>query len=415
MKTSDSRKHNILIVSDIIFPDEAAGSGRMSWVMAKELSARGHTVTVLTKQNPGFSENETIENIKVCRYRSYFKYNVFFRSVASCRRVFRQLAQKISFDLLIIVHPFSGYGVITSAQSQDIPKIYNFNSPWHVEYEIKKNYAGNSFLNRITKLFGSMLRRNIEKKVISSCRRTFALSEFMRAQLIRYHGINPDSIEVIPAGVELSRFKPPQDKDALKRKLRLPVNKIAFITVRNLLPRMGLDNLIEAFDIIINQYNIKNILLTIGGKGDMGEKLKALAAGKHLEEYVHFAGVIPDDPLPEYYGASDIFILPTEYLEGFGLIILEALACGVPVLATPVGAIPEIVEKLDPDLLFKGTSAQDMAEKIKYFIENPGRLEEIRKRCRGYAEKNYSWGLFFDRLEYIASGLIDTNRRTEEV
>ena len=102
----------------------------------------------------------------------------------------------------------------------------------------------------------------------------------------------------------------------------------------------------------------------IGGAGPLDAALREMAAREGLAERVRFAGFIPESRLPSYYRMADLFVLPTRELEGFGLVTLEALASGVPVAGTPVGGTPEILSRLEPNLLFKDATAASMAETI---------------------------------------------------
>jgi glycosyltransferase involved in cell wall biosynthesis len=114
--------------------------------------------------------------------------------------------------------------------------------------------------------------------------------------------------------------------------------------------------------------------------------------------------------LHHYYGASDFFVLPTRKLEGFGLVTPESMACGTPVLGTPVGGTKEILSDFDSQFLFSDTSPDAMAKGIqmamrKYFDEKE-KYNELRHRCREYAEKNYSWKQHIDQLKSILEGII---------
>ncbi len=118
---------------------------------------------------------------------------------------------------------------------------------------------------------------------------------------------------------------------------------------------------------------------------------------------MRFLGFIPDNELPLYYQASDAFVLPTRELEGFGLVAVEALACGTPVLGTPVGAIPEILGELQPDLMFEGIGPEDIARGILKHLErvhaDPQGYETLRGRCREYATARFGWDRIVERLE----------------
>jgi glycosyltransferase involved in cell wall biosynthesis len=102
---------------------------------------------------------------------------------------------------------------------------------------------------------------------------------------------------------------------------------------------------------------------------------------------------------------ADIFVLPTKELEGFGLVTLEAIASGVPVLGTPVGGTEEILGTFDSRFLFKGTDPHSMADLIlenyKLIKQNPEKWDKISRRCRNFVERNYLWEQNIDALEKL--------------
>jgi glycosyltransferase involved in cell wall biosynthesis len=145
-----------------------------------------------------------------------------------------------------------------------------------------------------------------------------------------------------------------------------------------------------------------NVHLTIGGEGPQRKSLETKIERLGLESWVRLVGYIPADQLPDFYGAADFFILPTRELEGFGLVTVESLACGTPVLGTPIGGTPEILHPFDPSFLFRSPSPIDMADGIqaaakRYADKDAYRL--LRQRCRHYAESNYSWSRHVAALE----------------
>src|SRR5437667_11474023 len=112
---------------------------------------------------------------------------------------------------------------------------------------------------------------------------------------------------------------------------------------------MGLDLLIRAMAIL--KRDRPEALLLIGGVGSVGQELESFSEALGLREQVRFLGFIPDEALPLYYQAADVFILATRELEGFGLVTVEALAGGTPVLGTAVGAAPEVLLRQPPSPL----------------------------------------------------------------
>jgi glycosyltransferase involved in cell wall biosynthesis len=171
------------------------------------------------------------------------------------------------------------------------------------------------------------------------------------------------------------------------------------LTVRRLVPRMGLDNLLEAVALL--KPRLPQLRLLIGGVGGLRDRLEALSAAKGLRETVKFLGAISEADLSAYYQAADLFVLPTLALEGFGLATLEALACGTPVVGTPAGATPEILAPLEPRLVAADVSARAIAEAVRGAIEGQLTAEVMRQRCREYIERGYSWKLCVERHEAV--------------
>ena len=166
---------------------------------------------------------------------------------------------------------------------------------------------------------------------------------------------------------------------------------------------MGLDNLLHAFAKIARKQPA--LYLVIGGKGPLLENLRSLAEQLSVSERVHFAGFIKEEDLPDYYRLADIFVLPTKELEGFGLVTVEALASGLPVLGTPIGGTKEILSKLNPEFLFLSAEHGDMAVTIykwtERFKNDPGLWASVSSQCRSFAETMYSWDDKIDQLVQV--------------
>src|SRR5437899_12651573 len=146
----------------------------------------------------------------------------------------------------------------------------------------------------------------------------------------------------IVGGADVERFHPSGTREAQRQALGLPGDRPLLFTLRNLEPRMGLDTLIRAMATVRERF--PRVLLLIGGSGSLRPLLETLTISLSLSEHVRFLGFVPERDLPAYYGAAAAFVLPTRELEGFGLVTVAALACGTPVLGTPGGATPAILE-----------------------------------------------------------------------
>jgi glycosyltransferase involved in cell wall biosynthesis len=146
---------------------------------------------------------------------------------------------------------------------------------------------------------------------------------------------------------------------------------------------MGLERLLEAAGQLRNEQ--RGFRLIIGGAGSLRESLEKEVHRLGFQKDVFLVGRVPDERLAECFAAADCFILPSLALECFGLIILEAYACGTPVLGTPVGAIPELISDERREWLTDGTSSYDIAARMREFLD--GRLAADPQRLQAFAEQ----------------------------
>jgi len=290
---------------------------------------------------------------------------------------------------------------------KDLPAIYYFHSPWHEEFLIKR--SRDSVKPGVKVRVTAFIMRFIEKRVLHKTSRVIVLSKFMSDKVSKIHNYPNAQIRLIPGGVDLDYFHPPEGgKEEVKKELLLPLDKTIFLTVRNLVPRMGLENLLEAFG--RSEILMKRCLLLIGGTGFLEGRLKKIAERLNLGESISFLGHIPQETLPKIYQAADYFILPTENLEGFGLVIPEAMSCGTPVVGTPVGAIEEIIGQFHRGLMFRGTGWKDLKDKLEEVVEQADRYKFEPAVLRGFVEKRYSWKRVADAFEKEAAFLIGDHR-----
>jgi glycosyltransferase involved in cell wall biosynthesis len=168
---------------------------------------------------------------------------------------------------------------------------------------------------------------------------------------------------------------------------------------------MGLDRLLLAMQTVVEK--IPHALLIIGGRGPLKDQLSALVERLALTKHVRMAGFIPEDQLPRYYQMADLFVLPTQELEGFGMVTLEALASGLPVLGTPVGGTNEILPGLDRRLVLSDSNPQTMAQGIIDYHQQIQKASDgsatMASRCRQFAETHYSWDAHVASLEALFS------------
>ncbi len=388
----------ILFASDVSAYEVVGGAERVLREQTVRLARRGHQVHVLARESGGRQvRHQTIDGVRISSFPvdSSRTLRIALASIWRPRALFRDLQRRVGFDLLNLHQPFSGLGLLTAPESRGIPVLYTFFSP---AFQELRTHRGST--RGLIPLYAAVLAR-LERFCLSRAQRIVVLSQYTQSQLREQHGVARERTVVVGGGVDLERFSPsPVAREALKRELGCSPDVPLLLTVRNLVPRMGLDHLLRALKELAGQVEL---LLVIGGDGHLVHELKALAAQLGLAPVIRFEGFIPEDRLPLYYQAADFFVLPTQALEGFGLVTVEALACGTPVLGTPVGATPEILRALQADLVFDGTDSEAIARGIRAHLArrraDPPGYQFLRGRCRAHAVTHFDWESKIERLE----------------
>ena len=391
----------ILFIADVPLDNPTSGSEQVLNHQATGLARDGMEVFAITRQSA--HPARTIKNIDgICEgsYRASVEdiLGSLFSLVKYPFKFYRRFTQDGTFQAAVCHQPFNCFSLLIRGKLQNAPLLYVFHSPSHEEYSLsheKRTWFAN--------IVHVKTRRLVEKFCLRKAVKIMVLSSYMKQKVMEIHSIPANRIIVNPGGVDLDRFKPPQNRQRLKEEFNFPENKIHLLTVRNLEPRMGLDNLLKCIH-ILNKHRA-DIHLILGGEGIEKENLERIVRKYGLVDAVTMTGFISSDLLPQYYGASDFFILPTRSLEGFGLVTPESMACGTPVLGTPVGGTKEILSGFAPQLLFRDSSPEAMAEgvqnAIREYLEQNEIYAELRARCREYAAKYYSWKRHTDQLRSI--------------
>jgi glycosyltransferase involved in cell wall biosynthesis len=191
-------------------------------------------------------------------------------------------------------------------------------------------------------------------------------------------------VKVIPNGFNSNLFCPRESNECGKT-LSLPLDKEIILTVGNLEVVKGHKYLIEAMKEVVKRN--KNVLCIIVGSGKLKNKLEKQIKKAGLENYVKLAGGKPHDEIPIWMNACDLFVLPS-FRESFGVVQIEAMACGKPVVATYNGGSEEIITSEDYGFLVEPANPKDLAEKILIALEKEWADEKIRKYAEQFRIEN---------------------------
>jgi glycosyltransferase involved in cell wall biosynthesis len=274
---------------------------------------------------------------------------------------------------------------------------YTVHSP--VKLELQASARGVSTAQRLKLTLASHLTHRIEKRVLAHSHIITSDSAYTKQALGNLHGASiGDKVQVMAGWIDKTEFAIADNRDALKQPLGVNPDVPFFFTLRRLEPRNGIDMLLHALKLVHEAGH--NFQMVIGGNGSQKESLIALRDALGLTDHIRFLGRVDDTDLPRWYSACDVFLLPTHTLECFGIITLEAFASGRPVIATPVGAIPEIVNQVEPRWLSSDNTATAFAHTLSAYLR--GELpHHSPEKLRDFALTHYEQKIRLSALEEL--------------
>lgn len=239
------------------------------------------------------------------------------------------------------------------------------------------------------------VRQETEERIIAGADCVVAFSPHERDAMVRLYGADRNRVELIPCGVDLSRFRP-IGRTAARRELGLNGHKV-MLYVGRIEPLKGADLLLHAAASLESEEGVQ--VLVVGsdadGSGEM-ERLHRLSADLQLGDTVEFVGRVPQDRLALYYSAADVCVVPSFY-ESFGLAALESMACGTPVVASRVGGLSTIVQHGRTGYLKSWRCPEAFAQSLEMIMANEDLRDSMGRAARNRAE-TLSWDQVAGRL-----------------
>jgi len=355
---------------------------------SRRLVARGHDVTVVSSRIAddralSFDDGFPVHKVAASNFledRVRLPYPLYSPRVFS---VMSDLARDADV-VLAHTHTFmSTIAAARAARRNDKPFVLIQNNPF-IEYRFP--------LDLVQKTADATIARY----TVGSADRLVAISHFTARYLERLAPSRP--VTVMHLGTDVERFSPVDGprRSEIRRRLGLPDDAFVAITVRRLFYRNGLDTLLDAAARLRDRSNLH---IVIGGSGPERGEIQERITREGLVN-VHLPGFIPDADLPDYYRASDVFVLPTRTAEGFGLVLMEAAASGIASIATDSGAPREIVDDEVTGLLVPPGAPDALAAAIARLHDSPHELRAMSHAALAKSAE-FTWDRSIDTLECI--------------
>jgi len=207
-------------------------------------------------------------------------------------------------------------------------------------------------------------------------------------------------LSVIPSAVDLERFRPGLDVSRIRTDLRLEGKRVMIFTGR-LVPHKGVDVILEALAQLP-----KDVVLVVIGAGPRLPSLVGIARRLGVEDRVRFCPAVSDEDLPRFLALGDVFVFPSQNrLEGFGLVVAEAMAAGLPVVVADMPGVREVIEPGREGLLAEPLIATDLADKVRIVLDDPALAKRMGRAARDRAEALYALPVVARSLINLYEGL----------
>ncbi|RJS94523.1 glycosyltransferase family 1 protein [Candidatus Bathyarchaeota archaeon] len=360
-------------------PRIVGGIARHCLGLSRALAKQGHEVYLVTLEFPGAPLFEEMDGVKICRvlielgHPNFMLWTFIFNHFME--KKVAALSREVDFDIIhihdwltapagIAAKHFLGRTLISTVHSMEIGRSQGLHNP------------------------DSFLIDGIEWWMTYESRRIIACSNSVKRDLENHFHLPSEKITVIPNGVDLSTFELSTDKEDVKRRYGIAPYERIVLFVGRLVPQKGVDSLIKAVPLIVQQH--RNVKVIITGDGWSRSYLEELTRTSGFRDRIRFLGFVPDSELAKLMVSADVLVVPSIY-EPFGIVALEGMAAGVPVVAANVGGLSEIVEHERTGVLVYPGNPESIAWGVNRVLSDSAFSEWLVKNAKRKVQEVYSW------------------------
>ena len=291
-------------------------------------------------------------------------------------------------------HTVSGYGFLKALRERDIRKPFIQTVHGVLADEYAQSFKGGAptFRAKLATLIMWRLSK-LEEESAKNATLIVTVSAYSAGKIVHFYGVDKAKIRIVPNGVDIQRFKPSKNCEAIKHQIGID-NKLCVLFVGRLIPRKGLPFLIEAAKQVVKEFS--QTMFVVVGTGPLKNNLMAHLEKLNLSGNFAFLGDVGESVLPAVYNCADVFALPS-IQEGQGIALLEAQATAKPVVAFDVGGVREAILDKETGLLIKPDSHK-LAEAIMKLLANWSLRQKMGSKGRKFVSDNFSWDTCAQRM-----------------
>jgi len=376
LASREKKKKSPLLLVSVDFPPHTDGVSTISQELSRRIAFEGEPLLSIGPRDHGDKEFDARQPYKTFRVPGYSWGYLRFIPILFCMP-FVVLAYRVRKVFAMNI----AYGGLLS---------------WVLSHFISLEYLIFAYGFEFEKVKRNRFLRNLYLKIYDRAKTIITCSENVRQRLIAF-GVNAEKVKVLYPAVHLDRFRPcdvPQpfiEEKGLK-------NRRVILTVGRLIERKGHDQVLKAMPQVIHQF--PDILYCIVGIGPNREHLQNLARELKLENHVKFLGKVRNEELPYLYNLCEFFIMPSRemdqegHVEGFGIVYLEANACGKPVMGGRSGGVGEAIREDETGLLVDPNNTHDIAEKMISLLSDPEKRKEMGKAGLKWVQESFDWNQY---------------------
>ncbi len=292
--------------------------------------------------------------------------------------------QAISYDLIHSHYWLSGWAAISLKRKWNVPMIHMYHTLGGITNLVAQRKEEREKNVRIEK----------ERSIAETADRIVAASPMERAHLAWFYKARPEKVSVIPCGVDLKLFRPIPREEA--RKAVGLDRGLCILFVGRIHPIKGIETILEALRLLVDRFGLSRQeveLLVIGGdpsqNGGELARLRSLSDRLGIKDMVRFRGAQRHEDLPNFYSAADVLVLPSRH-ESFGMVALEAMACGTPVVASKVGGLIYTIKDNHTGFHIPQGDSASLAQRLWMILTDPNLKDRLGRRARDHVQY-YGW------------------------
>jgi glycosyltransferase involved in cell wall biosynthesis len=382
------------------FPRNSSDSSDWIADFVDKLSDQKIKLYVLAPHFAEASGQEVRKGVQIFRFKYFYplKYQKLAYGAGIADNINRSILAKLQIPLFIIAELFFSLKIIRKE------KINIVNSHWLIPQGIVGAICKRLFnIKHVASVHGSDINliakskilRIVFKFIAQNTDRIIANSSFTKQKILDINSELDAKTQVIPMGVDINKLN-----DIQTKKSHMTINAdYLVLTVGRLIALKGVDYLIRAMNHVIARYPTAK--LVICGDGSEKSSLMELVSDLNLTDHVVFTGHIPHDAVAQCYHSADVFVLPSIRIDGFeeglGVVLLEAMACGIPVIGSNTGGISSIIDDGCNGFLVAEKSPKDLAEKIIILLSDENIREKFKANGLETVRAKYSWDVIIDQ------------------